>query len=231
MSQNPASIASNIAAQAGFFIRVMDFGINLEFIMDSGLNKVGLFDTYYFGTRQFRYTEAMLWMSNKLASSTINISEYNFGFRAKLRYNFLKYVVLESFYQLTFSTGTTTSMGIDIAPSISDFRYHDKLYLKLALDSVDRWKVNLSLYIMWQVADIGLAFSNAKFFQLADTIYAGIKIVTHKSVDINLAIGLYPDYVTFKAPWYSQFMLDFYITIRPIPFFELKKEQETMINL
>ena len=62
-------------------------------------------------------------------------------------------------------------------------------------------------------------------------MYIGLKIKTHKSIDINLAFGVYPDFVTFNDPWYSQFMFDFYVTIKPLPFFEIKKESSAAQNL
>lgn len=230
MGKNPASLAFNIAANTGFLLRILDFNLFLEFIVDSGINKIGLFDAFYVATREYRKNIIASWIAAKMLL-TAGLSDYNFGFRFRIKYNFLKYLLLESSYQLTFSGVTGTSFDASTNRFITWLRYYDKLYVKLSLDSVDRWKVNFSMYLLWQTQIIPLAFSSLMNFQLSNIIYTGLKIKTHRSVDINLAFGVYPDFVNFKSPWYSQFMFDFYITIKPLPFFEIKKEDSAIKNL
>ena len=228
VSKNPGAIAVNISCSTGFSLRILDFELSCESYLDSGLNKIGLFDTFYFATRDARSLILAYWMSSK-TTEAISIDDFNFGFRVRTKYSFKEHIIVELSYQLTLSTVTRIVQYYGM--HVSGYRYYDKLYFKLSLDSVDKWKVNFSLFILWQAQVLGITFTSPTNFQLGNLIYTGLKIKPHKGIDINLAAGIYPDYITFSDPWYSQFMFDFSIAIKPLPFFEIKGEEKTKINL
>lgn len=198
LSQNPAALAANTSGNIGFFLRLTKFSFSGEFILDSGLNKIGLYDTSYLATRDNRNSEILSWMTDKASKSTIDITDFNFGFRTRMNYKFLKYVLIELSYQLTFPV------------------YYDKLHFKIQLDSIEKWKVNFAFYFQWQIESLINAFSSTKAFQESNFMYIGFYIKPHKSVEIGFVSGVYPNYITASDPWYSSFIFDFYVKFKPL---------------
>ena len=196
IAENPSSLGTGISADSGFLIRLNNLSFYSEFIFDSGLNKIGLFDSLYIARRENNISMITEWM-NSMTEHEVSIFDYNFGVRIRFKYNFLKYVIFNTAYQITFPV------------------YYDKFYFKLILDSLDKWKVNLSLYTEWVFSKIILGILDYRVLQENNVFYLGFKISPYKGFEINLAGGIFPDFDTYRDPWYSKFLFDFSIAIRP----------------
>ncbi len=209
MLNNPFAILASLTANAGLSLRAKDFNLSSELILESGTNKVGLFDTYYIANRENRTSLLKEWMES-MSSRSINVSDYKFGFRFIVKYNLLKHLALQSSYQVTFPG------------------YFDKLFFKIELDSLDKWKVNCSFYAEWLISRIGFTFQSFEFFQENNILYLGFKISPFPGFDIHINGGMYPDSFKFFSPYNSNFLLDCYILYKPLfSYLKLKNKKFT----
>ena len=207
IAANSSALATGISAETGFLIRLYKLSFFSEFIFDSGLNKIGLFDSLYIAQRENHVSMITTWM-NTMIERPVSIYDYNFGLRIRFKYNLLKHVLFNTAYQITVPA------------------YYDKFYFKLVLDSLDKWKVNLAFYTEWVISKIVLGIISYRDLQENNVFYLGFKISPYKGFDINLAGGIYPDFDTYIDPWYSKFLFDFSIAIRPDEsLFDLKNKK------
>ncbi len=192
-NKNPQAIASNMAFNTGFLLRIYTFNIGLEYIIDSGLNKVGMFDPLYIAKRDNR-SDYMSDYLNEMLDRPVNIYDYNFGFRIKLSYNYLNNFFIESHYQLTFP------------------EYYDKFYFKVGYDSKEKFKVNFNIYFMFEAEKLVTTFTDLKNLQLNALAYLGGGFTPYSGIDINFRGGVYPDFINYNSPLYSKFMFDCYVS-------------------
>ncbi len=192
--KNPAAIASNMSGDLGLDLRMGDFKFGIETIFDSGLNKVGLFDSIYIATRENRWNVMNDWL-DELSRRSVNIYDYNFGFRLKVGYSFLNNFFVESRYQLTFP------------------KYYDKFYLKIGYDSREKFLVNFNVYFMFETQQIVYDFTSLENFQLNTVAYIGGGFSPASGIYLNFRGGIYPEFTDTHPPLYSKFMLDCYVSL------------------
>lgn len=206
ITNNPFSIFSGLTANVGLLFRTNDFNLASEFIFDSGINKVGLFDTLYLAQRENRTQTIRDWMES-MSERSVSFFDYHFGLRFIIKYNYLKHIILQSSYQLTFPG------------------YFDKLFFKIELDSLDLWKVNCSLYVEWLISVIAFSVQNYEFFQENNIFYIGFKITPFPGFDICLNAGMYPDFLHYYPEQNVKFLLDCYIKYAPLfSYLKMKKK-------
>ncbi len=212
ITSNPLSILSGMAGNVGFLARIKSFSIGAEFIFDSGVNKVGLFDISYIALRESRAGTVTDWLSD-MSSREVSINDFNFGFRLNISYNWVNFIYFDIKYKVTFP------------------QYYDQLYLKLSIDSTNRYKFNFDIFIQWQVESLVTSFQSTKQFQLHNVGFIGFGLHPHKSISIRGAFGIYPDTVTASDPWYSKFTVDFSIIVRPEVFLLESNNQDGVSDL
>lgn|GEM_PF-6845281 len=203
--ENPTSLIAGLSANAGYYMRIMGFKMGLEFIVDSGLNKVGLYDTIFFVKREFRGRIIEDWL-HELSDRPINMGDFNFGFRAKLGYNFKNFFFVESVYKLTFVP------------------YYDNLQFKIGFDSNDMLRVNFKLYGEWDVEVLGVAFSSINAIKENNIFYFGGTIYPYPGINIDISTGMTPQLVEESDPWYKNFSFDFSVTIIPLELYRANKD-------
>lgn len=219
INKNPSSIAGAMAFNFGIQWRVKKISFIFETIVDSDINKIGLFDISYSAKRENRKTILLNWITN-MNNNQISISEYNFGFRIKVRIEHLQYFLIEPTYQLTFSYTDNNNFGIfDI--------YYDKLYFRLIIDSKDRLKVNVSFILQWQIESLigviaDMTQSNFNTLFKNNIFYMGLSLKPHKTVEISLNGGVFPD---FSSPLSNvKFLIDINASFKPESFGTVKKK-------
>ncbi len=210
INQNPSSIAAGMAFDFGIQWRVKGFSFLGEIIVDSDINKVGIFDISYSAKRDNRKNELSLWLTN-LTNNSLSISAYNFGCRVKFKIEPNKYILIEPAYQLTF--------GYSDNPNITFFDiYYDKFYFKLLIDSKEKLKINVLFLIQWQIESLittiyEMTQSNFNRFLTSNILYIGLTLKPHKTVDISLNGGIFPDFNNPGAP--VQFLIDINASFKP----------------
>ncbi len=208
LSRNPASLLTGIASAVGFKARVKSFSILAQFIIDAGVNKIDLYDLTYIALRESQTQKISNWLDS-MGTRQLAITDFNFGFKTSLLYQWLDFVHLELSYRISFPV------------------YYDKMYIKISIDSKDRYKFNFDIFLQWQIESLASSFVNTKYFQLNNVAFVGLGFHPHKSISIRFTIGVYPDTVTAIDPWYSKFSVDFSIIIRPDAFVDIKKKEIT----
>lgn len=196
-NNNPFFLFSGLTGNAGLLFRANNFNLSSEFIFDSGINKVGLFDSLYLAQRENRTQTVRDWMESKSDRSAA-FFDYHFGIRFMIKYNYLKHLIVQTSYQLTFPG------------------YYDKFFFKLELDSLDLWKVNCSLYVEWLISVIAFSAQSFEYFQENNIFYIGFKISPFPGFDIHLNAGMYPDFLHYYTNNSVKFLLDCYIQYKPI---------------
>lgn len=207
---NPLLLVDNISAAMGLSIRIKKLQFIGEIIADSGLNKIGLFDLSYSAKRERRMTDSIDWLTTT-GSKPISISNYNFGARISFIIDIDKYFYLETSYQATFTYYTTI---------IFSKSYYDKFFFKFSADSRDKLKINLKLYLEWQIENLAVSIidmTSQKYETILDNniFYLGFSIKPHNIVDINIRGGLYPDF--YNTTTDMKILFDCYVSINPEP--------------
>ena len=222
---NPYSLFSSLTSNAGMSFKVHDFTLNSEIILDSGINKIGLFDTLYIAQRDNRTSLIREWMESMISRDVyyVSFSDYHFGLRFIINYNLLRHIDIQSSYQVTFPG------------------YYDKIFFRIGLDSQDKWKVNFAFYAEWVISRFGFAIQNFETFQENNILYLGFKISPFPGFDIHINGGIYPDlFNNYYPPYKSNFMLDCYISYKPIYSYlklknknsnENKKESKSVLEI
>jgi len=219
INKNPSSIAGAMAFNFGIQWRVKNFAFIGETIVDSDINKIGLFDISYSAKRDNRKNILSLWLTN-MSNNALSIAEYNFGFRVKFRIEYLEYVLIEPAYQLTFSYTDNPNFTIfDI--------YYDKLYFRLSIDSKEKLKINVAFMIQWQIESvIGIIYdmvnSNFNTFLQNNIFYMGLTLRPHKTVEISLNGGIFPDFNNPSSTF--RFLIDISASFKPQSFGKAKEK-------
>jgi len=207
---NPLMLVDNISAAMGLSIRIKKLQFIGEIIADSGLNKIGLFDLSYSAKRDQRMTDSINWLTST-GAKPISISNYNFGARVSFLIDIDKYLYMETSYQATFTYYKTI---------IFSKSYYDKFFFKFSADSRDKLKINLKLYLEWQIENLAVSIIDTidqKYETIFDNniFYLGFSIKPHNIVDINIRGGLYPDF--YNTTTDMKLLFDCYVSINPEP--------------
>ncbi|HOE99818.1 MAG TPA: hypothetical protein PK385_08770 [Spirochaetota bacterium] len=207
---NPFMLVDNISAAMGLSIRIKKLQFIGEIIADSGLNKIGLFDLSYSAKRDQRMTDSINWLTST-GAKPISISNYNFGARVSFLIDIDKYLYMETSYQATFTYYKTI---------IFSKSYYDKFFFKFSADSRDKLKINLKLYLEWQIENLAVSIIDTtaqKYETILDNniFYLGFSIKPHNIVDINIRGGLYPDF--YNTTTDMKLLFDCYVSINPEP--------------
>lgn len=207
---NPLMLVDNISAAMGLSIRIKKLQFIGELIADSGLNKIGLFDLSYSAKRDRRMTDSINWLTST-GAKPISISNYNFGARVSFIVDIDKYLYLETSYQATFTYYSTI---------IFSKSYYDKFFFKFSADSRDKLKINLKLYLEWQIENLAVSIIDTidqKYETILDNniFYLGFSIKPHNIVDINIRGGLYPHF--YNTTTDMKILFDCYVSINPEP--------------
>ena len=158
---------------------------------------MGLFDSFYLANRENRTSSIKGWMES-MTSRDVNIADYDFGLRFIINYKLLNHIDIQSSYQITFPG------------------YFDKLFFRIGLNSQDKWKVNFSFYAEWVVSRIGFSIQNFNTFQENNILYLGFRISPFPGFDIHINGGIYPDLLDYFSLYSSNFMLDCYVSYKPM---------------
>jgi hypothetical protein len=173
---------------------------------------VGLFDTLYIAQRENRTPIIKEWMET-MNSRSIRFSDYNFGLRFIINYTFLQHIDIQSSYQILFPG------------------YFDKLFFRIGLDSLDKWKVNFGFYAEWVISRIGYSVQSFETFQENNIIYLGFKVSPFPGFNIHINGGVYPDlFNKYFSNYKSNFMLDCYISYKPLYSYIKLKNKEFNVN-
>lgn len=195
-ASNSLAVIANSSCTFGFKMRLREFNFSGEFVYDSGLNKIGLFDIAYMASRDNQANVISNWLAD-VSSRDLTINDFNFGVRAIVGYDILDMVEMEASYQITFPD------------------YYDKLFFKLIIDITHLEQLSLSVFVLWKLERIINTLQNLKQFQENNIGYFGLIIKPLKSLEVNFSAGVYPDFITYSDPWYCKFVLNVFIRVRP----------------
>ncbi|MCG8573063.1 MAG: hypothetical protein MJB14_23265, partial [Spirochaetes bacterium] len=187
-AKNPAALASTLAINMGFLLRVKKFSIALEFLVDSAINKVSYYDALYDAQRDDHNSTYTAWMTD-LSSRDVGFRDYNFGFRFFMMYELQKYIHFESSYQITLTSAPGNTIPIN---------YYDKIFFSLNLDSKDRWKVAVGYNLQLYFQEIGTSIVRAvakdyDYFFNNLLLATGLFVQPYSMIKLNFKFGMYPD--------------------------------------
>lgn len=212
INSNPYVIASNIAGSTGFLYRILGFTFQTEFIFDSGINKVGLFDNLYMFKRRIEKEYIEKWL-NKIDNTSSIISEYNFGFRTMFNVKIKKYAFFDISYKITFPD------------------YYDKIIFKLEIDSLESMKVRFTLFALFELEYFGLSITNLENFRKNNISGIGFSISPINGIDIIVKGSILPRVYNTKDPWYDKMIFDISIVTKPyLGYLKAKKTDKNSNN-
>ncbi|OHD43584.1 MAG: hypothetical protein A2086_13025 [Spirochaetes bacterium GWD1_27_9] len=181
-------LTSGLIFSFGSSIRFKDVTFSMEFVKDSKIAKVGNFDISYTYSRDKKITDMSSWfnLTTKRTSFNEYFSDHYFGLRLKLNYSFLKHVIFDFSGQIGFSANLSSA---NLPTSLNDI--YDRIYLRLAFDSLDKWKVGFNLYIIWNIDNLYQAITKNNFIG-SNLGFLGFGIRPHKALEINAQTGMTP---------------------------------------
>ena len=214
ISQNPAALFTNISADLGTSIRFKHFYIIPEFIVDTELNRVGLFDMAYNGKKRFDYFYNL---QNWLYSPTeVDISKFFFGGRLKFKFDDYEYVKFELAFQAS-ATYNEDHKGNDWL----QYCFYDKVYLTIRADIGDKYKVGFNFAFTYQIENLAKTifgfvmndFSTGMMLLSNQVAYMTMTVSPHHVVDIYISGGVRPSLTGFGG--YLGYFAQAGVTIKP----------------
>ena len=219
-------ILSGLNFTLGSKIRFKDLLFSIEFVKDSVLSKVGMFDFGYGFNRDKKFSLLYDYLYSTKSRSDTNsyFTDQYFGFRTKMKLDFIKYVILDISLQLGVSIKYPDHFGLDLLNKI-----YDKSYIKLVIDSRDYWKnFNINFYALWSIdsiIDSAISGNVLKSFVENDILFAGLSISPVIGFELNFLFGLHPSLTSLI------FNAEASITIRAVSFYHPKKRSNYKKNL
>ncbi|MBN2544245.1 MAG: hypothetical protein JXB50_00520 [Spirochaetes bacterium] len=206
LDEMPPAMLNNFSASTGFVFRVLRFAIQSEFVYDSGLNKVGIFDNLYMIKRELNPDYIEDWMRLMLKRGIVHTDQH-YGFRVLFNFEITKFIFIDLSYQMTF------------------LEYYDKIYFKLLLDSNDEWKVRFAFFTLFELEYIGVSFQGLSNLRKNSILHMGLTISPLTGLDIDLRASIFPEIFVLSNPWHTGFMFDCGVKIKPLVMYQKIKNK------
>lgn len=210
VKNNPYLVASNISGSTGFLYRILNFTVQGEFIVDSGINKTGLFDTYYMYKRRY-YNYIFNWFEKMEEDGTV-LKEYAFGFRTILSLKLKKYFSFSLAYKATFPF------------------YYDKISFHINFDTGIDEKAGFSLFTYFVVEKLIEAVLQFSKFRENSILSFGFIATPVCGVNISTTIAMLPYIYLSGDPWYTKMMAEIAVSIKPYKIYFKNKDREIKEN-
>ena len=189
---NVAALFTNLSANLGPAIRFKHFYLIPEFLVDTELNRVGLFDMMYSAKRHLKKDNIAEWYTNRMTrkdGEKVLIDDFFFGGRLKLRFDDYEYVKFELAYQISVAPGNDFNISTHI---------YDKLHFTLNANIGDKYKVGFNFSLTYQVEKLVNAITvmtsgDYKTFLGNNIAFATIAIAPYHIVEIAVSGGIRPD--------------------------------------
>lgn len=219
-------IPSGLVFALGSKIRFKDLIFAFEFVKDTKLCKVGMFDfsyTYHREKKNDLIIDYLETIKNRDNPNSF-FEDHYFGFRAKMKFDLLKYAIVDFSVQLGASSKYPDHIGTDLLNDI-----YDKTYLKIIIDSKDRWtNFNINFYLLWTIENIIQNLKDNKItscFIENNIAFAGLSISPIKPIELNFIFGIHPELDQLSTSFEAG------LIIKPIYFYNTKKNDKTKNNL
>jgi hypothetical protein len=188
---NVAALFTNLSANLGPSIRFKHFYIIPEFIVDTELNRVGQFDMMYSAKRHLRKDVLSSWYDNRNGrqEKPVNIDDFFFGGRFKMRFDDYEYVKFELGYQISVAPSSAFDPSVHI---------YDKLHFILNANIGDKYNVGFNFSLTYQVEKLinsitAMTSGDYKTFLENNIAFATISIEPYHVVEIAVSGGIRPD--------------------------------------